>query len=337
MHASIKVGRSYFLGTKIGRLVNELSAAERKLVAWFPKRPVQGMSAQEHLNGRAALSSVRRGLDRLDKKSVIALDQEYLGLRREVKGALEFVRSRTRGLGSGNKVEVLRDLEKLLAMQREGSRAAEYRGRLLCEVSEAVRLGRFVVFNSLSCDNEWLDKVFCKGSNLWRIQKEKWRKEVKAVAEERGEEAYFSYFCIPEEGGETGRMHFHCVIIMSHLPKDCVDMNPFAGGVRREIDALRRWWPYGTSSPIAVRWAGDPFGELGWRWPSKKEIVDGEERLVPISSSGGRLANYLIKYLIKQKGEGWKRKAWRVKMSRRFGMLKMIESVSKASEGAYGS
>jgi hypothetical protein len=290
------------------------------------------MSASEHLEGRAALSSVRRGLNRLDKKSVIALDQEYLGLRREVKPALEFVRSRTRGLGSSSKVEVLRDLEKLLAMQRESSRAAEYRGRLLCEISEAVREKRFVVFNSLSCDNEWLPKVFKRGSNLWRIQKEKWRKDVQAAAEKAGEEAYFSYFCIPEEGGETGRLHFHCVVVMSHLPAGCQDMNPFAGGVRREIDALRRWWPYGTSSPIAVRWAGDAYSELGWRWPSRKEVVDGEEKIVPVSSSGGRLANYLVKYLIKQKGEEWKRKAWRVKMSRRFGMQKLSAVVEQASE-----
>lgn len=326
MEGVVRIGKSYFVGNKLGRLVNALTSAEGKLLAWFPRRPGTGVTVEEHQTGRAYLSIVRHGLNRLDKKSIIAEDDGYQSVRRLVEPALEFVRARTRGLGQGRRVEVLKQLEKLLGQQREKSRAAEYRGRLLCEISEAVANQRFCVFNTLTCDNFWLNRVFCKGSNLFRMEVARLKKAVKDAAGR--EESYFSYFCIPEEGGETGRMHFHVVWIMSHLPKGCVDMNPMAGGVRREVDALRRFWRYGKSSPIAVRWAGDPYGlKVGWRWPSRRVVRNGEEVLEPVASSGSRLASYLVKYLIKQKGERWTKKAWRTKMSRGFGTQKIRRTV----------
>lgn len=319
MENVVRIGKSYFVGDKIGRLANDLLSAREKLKAWFPRRAAAGVSVSEHSRGRQFLRQVSDGIERLDNKSVIA----YPEVRKACAEALEFSRARGRGV-STQKVEVLKKLEELLRNQREFSRAAEYRGRMLCEVAEAVDKGRFAVFNTLTVENRHYDEVFRQGSNCFRMEMARLKK---AVKEAGGEDAYFAYLTIAEEGGETGRMHLHQLVIVSDLPKGCSDPNPFAGGVNREINAWKRFWRYGHSRPIAVRWAGDSYGQkLGWRWPCKKN-QDGV--LEPIASSGGRLASYLVKYLTKQKGERWKRQL-RTRMTRKFGMQKILETVAKA-------
>ena len=65
------------------------------------------------------------------------------------------------------------------------------------------------------------------------------------------------YFGVVEAGEETGRLHIHTVLICDVLPCEVSDPNPVKGGTNRVVEELRKYWPHGHSSPVAVRWARD--------------------------------------------------------------------------------
>src|SRR5690606_21088637 len=78
----------------------------------------------------------------------------------------------------------------------------------------------------------------------------------------------YQYFCVPEYGTATGRLHFHAVHFLRTLPTGSVDPN-FGRRVRnrRQLNSLQNTWPYGYSMPIAVRYTQDAFSRSGWLWP----------------------------------------------------------------------
>ena len=250
---------------------------------------------------RADIECLDNAIGLLDNKSIIASSDRRLEVAESVRSILEYVRERKARKGVSVKCELLQRLDKALANARDTGRLKEYRMRLMCEVAEAVEQGRFIVFNSLTVDERYYRKVFCEGSNCWRIAMQRWRRRVEFQAKLNEEEAYYSYFGVVEEGGTTGRLHFHTVQVMSHLPAGCADPNPQRLGTNRIVEKLREFWPYGYSAPVAVRYSGDAYGQkLNWHWPAKIEEKDGKPVLQPLKSSALALARYMTKYLLKQ-------------------------------------
>jgi hypothetical protein len=129
---------------------------------------------------------------------------------------------------------------------------------------------------------------------------------------------------VVEAGEETGRLHIHTVLICDVLPCEVSDPNPVKGGTNRVVEELRKYWPHGHSSPVAVRWARDAWSvREDFNWPAVKT----DEGLVALDSSVGKLCSYMTKYLTKTT----KDERWRVRMSRKFGMKALERKLEKAT------
>ena len=195
--------------------------------------------------------------------------------------------------------------------------------RLWIQLNEAYAKHWFIIFSTLTVDSRHLDKVFTVGSDCWRnyirrinryfgkCRYGSWREA------EKQPNSYMHYFGVTERGGENERLHIHCLSFVDLYNPDAPGNFPFSdpnsGRLerdQREIHEMQRFWPYGLSSHIAVRWSdGDSWGRRGWLWP----MIDGTP--MP-GSSIEQLNAYLLKYITKaenieatKEAETWKIKA----------------------------
>lgn len=194
--------------------------------------------------------------------------------------------------------------------------------------------GWFFVFDTLTLSDDRL-RDFYRSPNALR---DYFRNVGRAVLKAEGRSTKgsssdcYRYFCAPEYGGRTGRLHFHVVHMLRTLPKGVYD--PTRGGRFRgrvEISLFKGMWSYGHTSPIAVRYANDAFTRrLGWVWPLDRS---GKARQTkPLLA----IARYVAKYVskaddlsVKRGVEKWKKynlqlqlvppALFRVRMSRGFG------------------
>ena len=194
-------------------------------------------------------------------------------------------------------------------------RRAELEYRLLVELRLRLAQGWFLVFDTLTVHPDCYRQVFSLGSQCWRDYIQRWRRAV-------GGRPFHRHFCVVERGSKTGRLHLHCLHFVRRLPRGCSDPNLGADVPHhREIAALKRYWRFGFSAPIAVRlgpkW--DAFSRLGWRWPVERV----GRRWLPVSSGGPeRVAGYLVKYVVKAY-ESFRRVPWRTKMSNGLGLTEI--------------
>lgn len=215
--------------------------------------------------------------------------------------------------------------KKLLDALRVANREARVRSqkaRIQLELMQRDYEGWYLIFNTLTVAPEHYNSVFYGGDSRAfekYIMKMKYRVGLACYGKakiEKGAE-YHSHFSVVERGGKTGRLHFHCLHFCRKLPKECTDPN--VGRVvpdRRIIEELRDCWPYGYSSPIAVRFSGmDNYAKLGWRWPVSRK--NGKPVAIA-SSTGAALATYVSNYVKKaQYEDSWK---WKTRMSQGFGI-----------------
>lgn len=217
------------------------------------------------------------------------------------------------------------------------ARYSEYLQRLDIEVAQAFNKRWFIVFDTLTIDPFLEDKFFdnetCIRDHVRRIGR-----LVNEACGEKKDKSYdqnFRYFAVPEYGKKKGRLHFHFLYLMRKLPNGCVDPN-IGRRVRnaREIRRLKLW-DYGYSSPIAVRYSGDPFSDLGWLWPVDKKGKPLECKPVIC------VCKYVTKYVTKSQVE---KKKWlmnqmkmekekrmfkfRIRMTRNFGLNLNLSKLS---------
>ncbi|AXH76710.1 MAG: protein A* [Microviridae sp.] len=141
-------------------------------------------------------------------------------------------------------------------------------------------------------------------------------------------EDYHSYFAVVEKGSKTGRLHIHVVHCFKTMPRDFTDPNlGVSVPYRREIVALKNFWTYGFSSPIAIRFnAMDSFAQVGWRWPVKLK----EDSYVPVMSKPfAAIVSYVGKYLTKALADKEVGCIWRTRTSRNLGKTPLIQTLKK--------
>jgi len=209
--------------------------------------------------------------------------------------------------------------------------------RLINAMTQAHRMGWFVVFDTLTISDD-MARTFYSTPNALRdyfrdVGREILSAENRSVKESTSD--CYQYFCVPEFGTKEGRLHFHVIHLVRTLPSGSFDPN-YGRSVRnrRQIESFRGLWPYGFTQPIAVRYSQDAFTRLGWLWP-----VDAKG--IPLkSTSYMSVAFYVAKYVnkkhdvdksLKFEGKSWNislrsllstipTKVFRTRMSRNFGM-----------------
>lgn len=215
-------------------------------------------------------------------------------------------------------------------------RKSLYTQRVMNAIRYYHSAGWYFVFNTLTISdcklNDFYDSKSAIRDYFRSIGRSVLRAEGRAVSESYDD--CFAYFCVPEYGDTTGRLHFHALIFMRTLPNDCVDPNlGLKVRNRREIMRLKGLWKFGFDAPIAVRYSSDAFSRLGWLWPVDKDLK-------PLKATDpSALGFYVSKYICKQNdlvkpsgGNKWlnylkirlasvPKGVFRMRMSRNFGLL----------------
>jgi len=241
-------------------------------------------------------------------------------------------------------VTYLEKFKRIMKLGSQNARKQEQIFRLYSEVYKRSKENWYIIFNTLTVSDQHIETVFKKDSKIWtnyvrKIDRDtgiavhgNWRK---AVQERRKGNEFHRYFAVVEKGQLSGRLHIHSLHMMKKLPIKATDPN--AGTpipINREIQCIKKYWKYGFSVPICVRFnANDAFGKLGWRYPYK---LDDQGIYKPLEIGNvEKVVNYIAKYIEKSYTINNNRKEtmlWRVRMSRKIGtemITKMLEKMDK--------
>jgi len=298
----------------------------------WSKNPANAADIREiHLSSQQILRELKYDrqkityyLARLDKNNAIDQPSE---IAREARSFLSLKTVKYyRGITGTESETWVDDIAQELRDKLRRKRVHDLRTRIINEVETAAENGWFVVFNSLTLAPHQIE-AFESSENVIR---DHMRNLGRAVNENLGipkSQPYtdnFKYICVPELGGKNGRLHFHTLCFFRALPKGCMDPNQGANvPLKREITALKRFWPAGFSAPIACRFSLDAYTtKLNWKWPVARTGDDVEpiKSLPPVA-----VAHYLTKYVRKNSDEGMTlcpttKRNYRIRMSRNFGL-----------------
>lgn len=220
---------------------------------------------------------------------------------------------------------------KIAKKSLDQKRYTDYLSRLDYEIYEAHRKGWFIVFDTLTIEDDKREELF---SNKYAIRDHARNigREINETLGRNRNDSYtdvFSYFGVPEYGKREGRLHWHFLYLMKELPKNAVDPNLGRMVRNRRIIDCMRYWKYGFSSPIAVRYSGDAFSRRGWLWPVDRKGKPLEAK--PLIA----ICKYMTKYINKERKEKerWKtsnktNRQFRIRMSRNFGMTVDLSKLS---------
>jgi len=235
-----------------------------------------------------------------------------------------------------NQLRIEKGILEEASRQNYANRKSDLNARLTLECELRIQEGWYPIFNTLTVENEYYEKVFAVGSKVWSDYVRLFDRAVSIASfgSVRGGigKDYHSYFAVVEEGSETGRLHIHVLHFCKALPKGFYDPNRACGkAVRREIDSYKRFWKWGKSAPIAVRMClTDCYGKLGFRWPEVM-VEEGKYIGIPIKSPGATVG-YVSKYLDKPVSKS-ERKVypWRVRISRKLGLIPVSKLCERLS------
>ncbi len=194
------------------------------------------------------------------------------------------------------------------------ARMRELRYRLNEELHLAAQFKHAVIFNTLTVAEWHMSKVFSSKAKAWPSYIRRWKR---ACSDHR-------YFAVIERGTEGGRLHIHAVHFCRSLGS--IDLrDPNFGAqfpAKRELDSVRPFWRYGTSTPRPVRFSqSDFFGQEGWRWPVVLADSGDFEPLEVYSPAA--LAAYMSKYVLKAySGENGEHQ-WRSRISHQLGIRQL--------------
>ena len=187
-----------------------------------------------------------------------------------------------------------------------------------------------------------MTKVFGKDSKVWTDYVRRFDRSIgiklfgswrKAILARKNGDDFHSYFAVVERGSKTGRLHIHVVHMMKCLPSGCFDPNSGRAVPNlREVSKLKVFWEYGFSSPVAVRFNNaDAYAKLYWRWPVKM-LASGIFDPLPCKEPEA-LVQYIGKYITKEYEKALDKEfvRWRIRMSRKMGMIQLMKVVKKAN------
>ena len=211
---------------------------------------------------------------------------------------------------------------------------SQFMFRLIQEAYLRKSQGWYPIFNTLTVDSRYMDIVFGKGSRVWRNHIRKIERAVRAEvfgsSRSNSQEEVLSYFAVVERGSSTQRLHIHYLMWVKALPRGWSDPNQrFSPGSvatpsLREIQAVKQFWSYGFSSPIAVRsGADDAYAKAGWKWPVCRD-EQGNYSAIKTSDIQA-ICYYVVKYITKDfnpntTGGG---KLWRTRQNRTHGLIQL--------------
>jgi hypothetical protein len=223
----------------------------------------------------------------------------------------------------------------------QDARKKELLFRLENEIMLRKSQGWYMIFNTLTVDRDHYGSVFSAGSAAWNDYIRRVERAIgieiygtaRQAQQEKSTNPYHKYFAVVEEGGESGRLHIHCLHFMRELPPGWYDPN-----ISKEIPCdellycMRQYWPYGSSEPKMVRFnRDDAYGKLRFRWPSIKDGLNYVPRQIQDAQG---LVIYMGKYMAKQllAPKGKDDYIWRVRLSRKLGLLPMTMLTKRLSD-----
>lgn len=197
---------------------------------------------------------------------------------------------------------------KMLVEATVGLRRATMMQRLTNEVQRCHAAGWYIAFDTLTFSDDGLARFLSKPNSM-KIYFEQvgdavreaeafhrlsFRGSHHPVAQVRSD--CFRYFCVPELGSKTQRLHFHVVYLMRTLPLNAVDPNRFLPQPRlRETKMFDRFWShFGFTSCYPVRCVDDAWSRADWKWPVNKEGVPYPCK--PVVASAYYVAKYVNKH-----------------------------------------
>lgn len=238
-----------------------------------------------------------------------------------VADTMAYVWEGLREPGKAQHDEFTKTVVELMDQKGRNKRVAEHAFAIAAEIAHRSKEGWFMVFNTLTVRPGAYLKVFAKESTAFRRYIEKVEREVAISGwgniRDAKDEEYHRYFAVVEEGGKFGRLHIHVLHIMRFLPKGARDGNKGRKDpTLRELSCFKRYWPWGHSSPIAVRYShADAFGTANYRWPMDRRTGKGL-----VSGSPLKVASYLTKYITKSYASSSRSNyQWRVRKSHKLG------------------
>jgi len=235
-----------------------------------------------------------------------------------------------------NQLRIEKAILEDVAKQNYANRKTDLESRLTYECELRVKQGWYIIFNTLTVDTQHYNSVFEVGSKKWGDYVRRFDREIATASYGSVRKAigleYHSYFAVIERGTNTGRLHIHVLHFCKKLPSGAYDPNKNCGQpIRREIDVIKKYWKWGTSTPIAVRMSpNDSYGQLQWRWPKSRQ-EDGSYIGLPIKSPGATVG-YVAKYLDKPiNGKKKEITPWRVRISRKLGIIPVEKLLKQLS------
>lgn len=313
-----------------------ITSIERRL-QWHMKHSTSGINWSHTSKAKMAIAVLEAEKQR--QKPLWEINS-YISSRPILKlPAKELLEEIFKGLNKPGKAQhtaLQRELLNYLTKKGQEGRAAQHSFKIACEVAEKSKHNWYMIFNTLTVDNGNYIKVFSKTSDAFKnyiktVDRLFAIASYGSVRKAEGEH-YHTYFACVEEGGQTGRLHIHVLHMFKETPKNWNDPNKgLQRPYRREINDLKKKWPYGMSRPIMVRSSPrDAWGRKGYRWPT-----DQQGNSLPIKSPLA-FATYLSKYIIKgYKCQKRSKLLWRVRKSQQLGnkiideMMTMISTKNK--------
>ena len=228
----------------------------------------------------------------------------------------------------------LAELLENLRLMSVSSRKASWVSRVSAEAEEANDNGWYMIFDTLTVNRDIACpyKVFANGMEFSKyIQRveEVVRQACGYSQAHRGgppRRSYARHFCRFEQGTEGRNPHGHVVWFLQDVPEEWkVDPNLKLHDPRKqEIEGMKQMWPWGFSTPKAVRCRGDVWSDKHrWKWPIKQ---DGSRLALNGPDVCGR---YVAKYL--SKGDCELKWTQRVKATRGLGLSRLRQALKMLS------
>ena len=224
----------------------------------------------------------------------------------------------------------LEELVRRLKVMADKSRRSAWVSRVSVEAREANDAGWYMIFDTLSVNRIKelpLDERVFENGREWGKYVARIEEEVrKALGYKRHKpdgsggpprNTYARHFCRFEGGKDGKNPHAHVIWFLKDVPHEW-KRDPNAGSGKpnkREINDMKKHWPWGWATPMPVRCHGDVWTDKHkWKWPCKK---DGSE----VPKRGPEVCGrYVAKYL--HKGANADAFPWthRVKATRGLGL-----------------
>jgi hypothetical protein len=157
------------------------------------------------------------------------------------------------------------------------------RSKVMLELYEKHKAGYYFLFNTLTVAPEHYKRIEADG-------REEIRQYTRGFSRSRGY-GHNTYILVWEHGEKTGRLHYHVLHAVKEMPHRDPNVG-YSEPLRRSIQDVARFWKYGSSLCLPVRYIGDRYSQIGWKY----ETQNGEGiQLKPIEAIGHYIAKYITK------------------------------------------